>query len=542
MITRTLVSKWNTFSKIEGNVLRKAFCWMLMAVGLWNMALMYLPGQGFTYPIEFGDRNHNRYLPEVKKSSHYEIPNSDGYDGKAYVQIAMRPNLGDPALSKVVDGLPYRARRILFLWSAWLLGLGKPYWIMNAYAVQNILSWILLSVLLFRWFPPTDWQNCFRWSAVLFSFGLIFSVRSALLDGPSLLLVALAMAFIESKRPWMGAAILGIAGLGKETNLLCGFGTPLFKRPSIGNALKAGAQLILIAAPIVIWTLILTKWVGHGTDPGARNFAAPLQGLIGKFHEISANLSVHGFQYVQFDFFSILGLLIQCSFFIVRVRLRDPWWRIGASYVVLMFFLGDGVWEGYPSASVRALLPITLAFNILVPRKGWWLLLLLAGNIGVLGSIDLLKPPDREDCVVKDLAGLRTNLETGDRLGALFGQNNWWGQERSHFNSWNWSRGNSSITINNPQRFPINSDITLFVLAADARGASILMNNEILWHAALAPGKGIWVNMNNVVLPPGNLVLSFESDRPAAYPNEVDTRKVTFSVRNLEIALKGLSK
>jgi len=58
----------------------------------------------------------------------------------------------------------------------------------------------------------------------------------------------------------------------------------------------------------------------------------------------------------------------------------------GASYAVLMIFLGDAVWESYPSAAARVLLPMTVAFNILVPRGKWWPILLVVGNLGVLAS------------------------------------------------------------------------------------------------------------------------------------------------------------
>jgi len=48
--------------------------------------------------------------------------------------------------------------------------------------------------------------------------------------------------------------------------------------------------------------------------------------------------------------------------------------------------------------------------------------------------------------------------------------------------------------------------------------------------SALIPG---------LVLVPGDTVLQFQSDRPPTYPGNNDRRRLTFSIRGLEIILKG---
>ena len=82
---------------------------------------------------------------------HYQSP---GYDGQFYAQLAVEPLLRDRRIDEALDTPPYRARRILFSWTAYLLGLGRPAWILKVYAVQNIVAWLLLAWLLLRWFPP----------------------------------------------------------------------------------------------------------------------------------------------------------------------------------------------------------------------------------------------------------------------------------------------------------------------------------------------------------------------------------------------------
>ena len=136
--------------------------------------------------------------------------------GRFHPQLA-RPRRQTMPRPKFV-GTDYR--RIRYGWTAWLIGGGNPIRVMNVYALQNIACWYVLAGLLLRWFPAVSWGNWFRWTAVLFSFGYIFSVRCALLDGPALLLVAAAMALAETNRPWWGALVMGIAGLGKDTRVL----------------------------------------------------------------------------------------------------------------------------------------------------------------------------------------------------------------------------------------------------------------------------------------------------------------------------------
>ena len=115
------------------------------------------------------------------------------------------------------------------------LGLGRPQWILHAYALQNVFFWLVLAVVMTRWLRPDTPRGLALWIACLFSHGLLTSVRSALLDGPSMLLIALAIAASERGRLFTSAAIVGVAGLGRETNLLA-VARPAAARPSMAMA------------------------------------------------------------------------------------------------------------------------------------------------------------------------------------------------------------------------------------------------------------------------------------------------------------------
>ncbi|HEY5078872.1 MAG TPA: hypothetical protein VII43_03450, partial [Opitutaceae bacterium] len=319
-------------------------CASVVALFCGSVARYRVPDMGFTSLVEFGSSHRSLYIPELKAVHHYEEHNSSGYDAQWYAQIAMHPRLGDPVMGTAVDNLHYRARRILFEWIAWLAGAGDPARVLDAYALMNVACWFLLAALLFRWLPPISWGNCIRWACVLFSFGLIFSVRAALLDGPSLLLIALGLALVESGRPWRGALVLGISGLGKETNVLGGavLGGP---RDSRGWGAWA-AKWALVLLPLALWIAWLRLWLGRAAGAGTENFSGPLLGAGRKIASVVAQGDLLGSP-ARFDALVLIGLLAQFCFFAFRIRWRDAWWRLGASYAALMVFLGDAVWEGY---------------------------------------------------------------------------------------------------------------------------------------------------------------------------------------------------
>ena len=240
-----------------------------VAVFVWICAQFYVPGKGFTYLVMFGGNVSERYIPALKAINYYQEPDSTGYDAQYYAQIAMRPWLSNRALGAAVDSLPYRARRILFCWTAYGLAGGDPAWALHIYAVQNIVCWFLLAAVLLYWFPPTLWENFFRWFGVMFSFGLCFSVRGSLVDGPSLLLIAVGMILAERGRSWWAAGVLGLAGLGKETNIIAGATFAPANARDRRGWLRAIAQGLMVVAPLAVWMVILKLWLGNGGDAGA---------------------------------------------------------------------------------------------------------------------------------------------------------------------------------------------------------------------------------------------------------------------------------
>jgi hypothetical protein len=282
----------------------------------------YIPGKGFTYLIAFGATQEDSRLSKLRRIDYHVERGSNGYDAQYYAQIAMDPSLRNKQLRHAVDSLPYRARRILLPAIAYVAGLGRPSAILQAYALANVVSWLLLAVVLLHWFPPRSWDNFMRWAGVMFSFGLCVSFRNALVDGPSLLLIASGLCLLERGRPGWSAAVLALGGLGKETNLMAAAGfLPASLRPTRAWAV-AVLRGVLVAAPLALWLIYIALTVGPAGDLGARNFDLPFASYLRKWGEITTgwnDLSVANAGPL-WSLFLLVALTVQFLYLVLRPR------------------------------------------------------------------------------------------------------------------------------------------------------------------------------------------------------------------------------
>ena len=362
---------------------------------LFAVAQFYRAGTGFTSLIAFSEGFQSRQLPAVRELP-LAVEPGYGYDGQFYAQIAVDPLLRTPELDRAMDLAPHRTRRILFSWTAFALGLGNPQRIITVYSVQNIVCWGILGVLILRWFPMTSWRSAALWFVTMFSGGLLWSVRKSLLDGPSLLLIAIAMVAIETRRHWWATAILGINALGRETNVLAA-GTLVDPAARSGRAIgRQLLQLGLFALPIVIWFDYLSSIYRGTLFTSGSVMGPPFEWYWWRWGGVITNVGSEGWHREAFLTTLILtSLTVQAAFTLFRPRWNDPWWRLGFAYAFLMIFFGRPMWVSNPSA-LRVVLPLNLAFNVQLTRvtNPWFFWpLVVAGNVSMLFGWYTLEVP-----------------------------------------------------------------------------------------------------------------------------------------------------
>jgi hypothetical protein len=447
---------------------------------LGSIARFWHPVFGFTSFLVLDSSNDNNKIAAFKSHPVYVYRNG-GYDGLYYAQLAYHPTLMSPELAGALDSPAYRARRILAPALAYALALGRQAWIVHVYSILNPIAWLVLAALLWRLLPVRGWRSWLAWAGVLFSTGVLCSVRLALTDLLALTIVAGAMAYAEQSRHELAAGIVAAAALARETSVLAIAG--VVQRPWM--TWKNAWRVTLAVTPVLLWMLYVS-WVFGRSDQGWTNFTTPLAGLAGKVSADAQAVREHtGSLLAWTTLLATAGLIVQIIFFVTRVRLHSPlpddhWWRVGAMYVFMMTMLGVAVWEGFPGAATRVLLPMTLAFNVMAARGRARLAWLLAGNLAVLNGALVMSdvPQDPHEIGAGRTAGAAIVARTSDE---------WYGVEREwrHARAWSPWRGHLDV-----EAWP--HDTRRFELVASVRSRqsivlTVLQDKAVVWRSAVLP-------------------------------------------------------
>jgi hypothetical protein len=457
------------------------------------------PVYGFTRFLQVDAAKDATNLPAFRAQPIYLYRNTGGYDGQYYAQIAYDPTIRTSALRTAVDNLQYRARRILPSMTAYVLAGGRPAAIASLYAVLNPLAWLALAGLVWRLLPVTDARSFAAWCGVLFSAGTLAAVRYALTDLIALALTAAALGWSAG----FSSIFLALAALSRETALLA---LPaLWTRPWFSR--RNAAATAVAAAPILLWLVYLRWQLGPG-DAGLRNFAWPLQGWAEKVHAtIRAFAGREDPLLVGGTLLAVIGVSIQAGYCLMlevkrtRPLWDDPWGRVGLIYSGLLLCLGTAVWEGFPGAAFRAVLPLTLATNLVMIRRraawGW----LAGANLGVIaGVVSLLQVPDDPG----EIAAAHTPL----RRVVAQSVGGWYGTEHTRKHRWAWAGGDAVMRLT---AWPRSSGTVRCVAALRSlagQEVSITQGSRVCWSgtvAAVGKSTAAW----DVTLEDGQATLVF---------------------------------
>lgn len=349
---------------------------------------LLLPG-GLTQFGGFGEAFENRYIDTVHSVEAYIKPNSGGYDGQFYAQIAVDPALNHPSFKEAIDEPAYRSRRILLPLIAHLLAFGNPEASILIYCGLNILCWFAFAWLIWNWLSVDNARTFARWVACVLSMGVLDSIKYSLTDLPSMLLILLMVRYANTRRLGVAGGFLAAVFV-KETNLLAIASMPRWsKKP--GRLLKELGIWGMVAG---FSLFVFYQWYRYvnwkfGVFYGVSgNFDWPFLAMAKGFVEAVQHIASGNFddRYI-FRILAAFGFLIQLGWFITNAKkLENPLIRLGLVYGFLFIFLGDLVWSGY-WAVCRVALPMTIAFNLLfTPKRYFWTGLVLA-NLTVIHSV-----------------------------------------------------------------------------------------------------------------------------------------------------------
>ena len=491
----------------------------------WLAGRHWHPYYGFTRFLQMDATSLATTLPELRDAPVFAY--EYGYDGHYYAQLAARPRADDPALSGAIDNVGYRARRILLSWLAWAAGGGDPVAAVRAYAWLNLALWAGLAALLWRIFPGATWRDTLAWGGVLFSAGVLHSVRLGLTDLLALLLVAGAVLLAEHHRRGPVAALLGLGGLARETALLGVVALLPPGRHSLQSWVRAAGWAALCALPLAVWLWHLRAVLGP-TEPGLGNFTFPFTGWAAKWGEMIFRLRTEPDRYLALTgLLAHAGLTVQAAYLLVRPQPADRWWRLGAVYLGLLLVLGPAVWQGHPGAATRVLLPLALAFNVLAGRGRAGLGWLVAGNLSVLSGVLVFWTVPQDP---RELAAGRADA------GAYVVQADarWHAAEQGRGRTWAWCPQAGGIGLKVWPRVEAQVKIQLAVRGLTARPLEIRQDGRVLWRGDIGE-KLQWIALPPVALTHGRAQLELSSAAPPAPPTAGDPRPLGFAIYGVQV-------
>lgn len=490
---------------------------------------------GWTYVLDFGESLEMDVLPELDSLPVHRHVGVPGYDGCFYAQLALRPAVVDPVLLRVIDNPPYRARRIALSWLASWVGGGDAWRTLGSFALISPVLWLVTGALLLQWFQPRRPDLFFRWACVMLSAGMLASLRHSLTDGPALLAIAGSMLMLEKGRPWAAACAAAVGGMTRETSILVLAAFIPDQKLSRRRWLLVLLQVLMAVLPLGLWMIHLRGvWSSSiMVGSGVANFAWPLTGYAERWISIVQDIGRQGWReaYV-FNLMIHIGLTVQAAFIIARPRPQNAWWRVGAVHVLLLAVLNTQVWEGYPGASARVLLPLTLVFNMLAPRGTTGIVLLVLGNLGVVAGMAQLRPPPDQSWSVTVSDSVELQAPEHGRIEVRY-ESGFYGPESYGGYAWRWTSGDATFVVANPYDEPLTVRVRLGLRTTGSREVSLLWAGDEVWRGTVGESL-VYADLGIGELPVDGSEITVVVEGPAV-PSKGDDRSLAVAVYDIGV-------
>lgn len=522
--------------------------WHFLLVGALAFGLIavvftrvWTPATGLTEFIKLGREFNARGVAAYRAAPKYLDtfpPNRFGFDGQWYAQLALDPLLRDPQTRLAIDNPPYRARRILLPWLAWLGGLGRPAWVLNVYAALNPLFWIGFAFMMARLFRPHGWRGLAGFAAMLLTCGVIESMWGSLTDFPAWVLMTLALMVAGTG----GAGILALAFLTREVSALGIVGLFDYRPPWAATIRRNFLLGLVVAVPFLVWMAYFTWKLHRWAHAGGDNMGWPLAAIARKLAEVGAEARDGKIVWSQFyksvpvhAFLTIVATLTQCAYVLTHRRWENRLWRVAAAFVPFFLCIGFPQWESHFTVTRQAL-PITLAFNLLLAMRPGrhWLLWFVLGNCFVPYGIYRFATYDTEtpQAVEFVVAGPGWGGATpGVRAGP-----GWDAPERNRVRIWRWAlQSEARLVLHNPAARPVEAVLNFTTMSYQPRDLRVQAGDREVWSGRLDGKNTLTVQTRSFALPPGDTTVTIASPQPPAVFAPDDARALAFMISGLQL-------
>lgn len=521
-----------------------AFVFLLRVyAGIWT------PEHGITKFLrvgrEFDDRGTAVFRATPKFIDPYPA-HRWGFDGQLYAEMALDPLLRDPHLHVALDDPPYRGQRILLSWIAWAIGLGKPFWVLNAYAAINLIFWVAFAWMSARLFSPLGWSGLAGYAAILLTCGVIESMQASLTDLPSFTLILAALTVGGPP----GAVILALAALVRTTSLIGFVGLADFS-PRWRESLQKNIGRGLIATvPVALWVAyVLWRFRGRQVGFDGGNLALPFRGMMEKLGEFSVH-AVHGpirWHRLFFELYksyelhallTIIAVVTQSVYIVLHREWRSALWRWGAVVVVYFSCISFLSWESHFTITRHAL-PMTLVFNLLLaarPSKAW-LIWFLLGNcfvpFGVRyfdGMRELHSPAPLPEFAVVASGGFKPVVQVHYGDG-------WSAQQWRPDSTWRWARAEpATLVLRNDSRAAVRVELRFLTRSRKPRELRVTLGDTVILTADIPAARKV-ISLPGLELPPGELRVTFAATESAGESDDGTPGDVTFKIENPQLTV-----